>query len=309
MYNKLKICLIGDGIHSKRIQKILNKKKLKFEIFKPKNKKNYNKQNLDNFRRFNAIFIVSPDYTHYSYIEKLHKFGYLFCEKPPCTTKEQLLLLKKIKSRKIYYNYNYRFSKLYETLKNRNKFNLGKLLYGNIINGHALGLKKEYKKNWRSKKIYSKKGILEVVSVHFVDMINNIFKIRNFEVLKLHNASSYGDSYDNSILTLITKNNSTINIFNSWTSELIRKKIFIFENGSIEENENCLIVKGPALNLDKNNFTKPAKVLKKIDYKYKKNIDDTLTKSVDYFLEKSSKGKYFDKNKISMSLVSNSYVI
>ena len=36
---------------------------------------------------------------------------------------------------------------------------------GSIINGHALGLKNIIKKNFRSKKINSKKGIFEVVSI------------------------------------------------------------------------------------------------------------------------------------------------
>lgn len=309
MYSNLKICIIGDGVHSKRLQNILIKKKLKFEIYKPKKKGIYNKQSLKELKKFNTIFIISPDYTHFDYIKKLNHLGYIFCEKPPCTDKKQLSILKKIKSRKIYYNYNFRFSEFYQTLKNKNKFNLGKLLYGNIIYGHALGLKKVYSKNWRSKKEFSKKGILEVVTIHFIDIINNIFKIKNFKDLKLNNISKYGNSYDNSFVTLTTKENATINIFNSWTSELIRKKIFIFENGSIEENEKYLIVRGPALNLDKNNFTKVAKIIKKVKLNSNKTTSDTLNKSVDYFLKISSKEKYFKKDEIAMSLHSNSFII
>ena len=152
MYSNLNICIIGDGIHSKRIQSILNTKKIKFEIFKPKNKVNYAKKNLNELKKFNTFFITSPDNTHFHYINKLYRFGYIFCEKPPCTNIKQLVLLKKIKSRKIFYNFNYRFSEFYKILKNRKKYNLGKLLYGTIISGHALGLKKDYQKNWRSKK-------------------------------------------------------------------------------------------------------------------------------------------------------------
>lgn len=309
MHSKLKICIIGNGVHSKRIQKILIKKKLKFSIFKPKIKKNYAKQSLEHLKKFNIIFIVSPDYTHFNYIKKLHKYCYIFCEKPPCTTKKQLTYLKKIKSKKIYYNFDYRFSELYKILIERNKYNLGKFLYANIINTHALALKKEYKDNWRSNKKYSKKGILEVVSVHFIDMINNIFQINKFQVLSLFNNSKYGNSFDNSIIKLTLKNNSVVNIFNSWTSELLQKKIFIFENGSISENENGLTVSGPALNLDKNRFTKPAKAKKKINYNDKNKTNDTLTKSVNYFLQVSSKKKFFTKKEILNSLISNSFIV
>ena len=152
MYSNLKVCIIGDGIHSKRIQSILHAKNIKFAIYKPKNKKKYTRQNLYELKRFNSFFITSPDHTHFNYITNLYKLGYIFCEKPPCTNKKQLSSLKKIRSKKIYYNFNYRFSALYQTLKNRKKYNLGKLIYGSIINGHALGLKKHYQKNFRSKK-------------------------------------------------------------------------------------------------------------------------------------------------------------
>ena len=143
--------------------------------------------------------------------------------------------IKKNKFKKIYYNFNYRFSKLYEILKNRKKYNLGKLLHGAILNGHALGLKKIIRETGGQKKKISKKGIFEVVSIHFIDIINNIFEIKKIEYLKLNNHSVYGDSYDNANITLTTKDNAVLSIFNSWTSELVQKVIFIFKNGSIEK--------------------------------------------------------------------------
>jgi len=308
MYINLKICIIGDGIHSKRIQKILNKKLLKFKIYKPKSKENFKREKLDSLKNYNVIFIVSPDYTHYHYIKKLNKSSYIFCEKPPCNNKKDLKSLIKIKSKKIYYNYNYKFSKFFKILQQRKKFNLGKLIYGNIINGHALGLKKSYDYNWRSKKIHSTKGILEVVSIHFVDLVNCLFKIKNIEITKLLNLSNFGDSFDNSILKIVTQNNSIIHIYNSWTTQLINKKNFIFENGSIEEDENYLTIKGPALNLDKNNFTKYPKIIKKIKLD-KKDSENSLKESIEFFLDTVSKEKTFDKKSTALELISNSFVI
>ena len=55
MYSNLKICFIGDGVHSKRVQKILKKKNIIFSIFKPKNKKNYKNENIENLKKFNTI--------------------------------------------------------------------------------------------------------------------------------------------------------------------------------------------------------------------------------------------------------------
>ncbi len=309
MYSNLNVCIIGDGIHSKRIQKILTAKKIEFQIFKPKIKIGYKKKNLTKLKIFNTFFITSPDNTHFHYITKLYKYGYIFCEKPPCTDIKHLNLLKKINSRKIYYNFNHRFSKLYETLKNNRNYNLGKLLYGSIINGHALGLKKKYRINWRSKKKISKKGVFEVVSIHFLDIINSIFEIKKIEYLQLNNHSMYGNSYDNANIIVTTKDNAVLSIFNSWTSELVEKNIFIFKNGSIEKNDDTIIVRGPALNLDKNNFTRPPKVKAKFHLNKNNLNNNTLLKSVEHFLEISSKKRYFKKKEIINSLTSNYFVL
>ena len=41
MFKYLKICIIGDGFHSKHIQKILKLLKLDFHVYKTKSKKNF----------------------------------------------------------------------------------------------------------------------------------------------------------------------------------------------------------------------------------------------------------------------------
>ena len=125
MHKHLKVCVIGDGIHSKRIQRILKHKKIRFSVFKPKSKKNYKNESLKALNRFNVFFIISPNKTHYHYIKSLYKKGYIFCAKTPTNDLDELKKLKKIKSNKIYYNFNFRFSKIAEILKNRTKYKLG----------------------------------------------------------------------------------------------------------------------------------------------------------------------------------------
>tara|TARA_B110000971_G_C19870860_1_gene436061 strand:+ start:94 stop:291 length:198 start_codon:yes stop_codon:yes gene_type:complete len=60
--------------------------------------------------------------------------------------------------------------------------------------------------------------------------------------------SSFVTSYTN--ITL--KNNSKINIFNSYNAPREDLKHFIFENGSILENEEEITISGPRDNFDKN---------------------------------------------------------
>ena len=139
----MKIGIIGDGNHSKRIQKILKKINLNFYIYKPKGPKYFEIEKFNQLKKCNVIFIISPNNTHYFYIKKLYKGRFIFCEKPPVNNKNQLTELKKIKTKKIYYNYNFRFSKISEILKNTKKYNLGNLIYTNIISGKGLAFKNE----------------------------------------------------------------------------------------------------------------------------------------------------------------------
>ena len=139
----ISIGIIGNGGHSKRIQKILKKKKLKYFIYKPDRPKYFNKSSFVKLKKCKAIFIVSPNNTHYHYIHKLRKGRYIFCEKPPVTNLKDLNKLKKINNGKIYFNFNFRFLKISEILKNTKKYNLGNLLYANLISSHGLSVKKK----------------------------------------------------------------------------------------------------------------------------------------------------------------------
>ena len=86
----MRIGIIGDGGHSKRIQKILIKKKLNFFIYKPKKPNYFEKKNFDQLKKCNVIFIISPNNTHFFYIKRLYRARYIFCEKPPVNNKKGL---------------------------------------------------------------------------------------------------------------------------------------------------------------------------------------------------------------------------
>ena len=92
----MKIGIIGDGNHSKRIQKILKKIKFNFYIYKPKGPKYFEKEKFNQLKKCNVIFIISPNNTHYQYIQKLYKGRFIFCEKPPVNNKNELIKLSNI---------------------------------------------------------------------------------------------------------------------------------------------------------------------------------------------------------------------
>lgn len=309
MYKQLNVCVIGNGLHSKRIQKILQANKIKFDIFKPKSKRNYQNQKLDFLRKYNIFFIISPNHTHYHYINSLYKNAYIFCEKPPTNNLRELNKLKNLKSKKIYYNYNFRFSKISEILKNTKKYNLGNLIYTNIISGKGLAFKNEYKNNLRSNKKMCPKGVFEMVTIHWLDLLNYLFNVTKISKPKLLNLSKVGDSYDNSHISLQINKKISGEIFTSYTSPIINKKIFIFDNGIVEQDDTMIRVKGPALNFDKKKLLKTPKIIKTIRINEKRDYLASLEKSVRFFLNTVIKKKYFSQKENSKSLAINKMII
>jgi len=309
MYRHLKVCVIGNGVHSKRIQKILKTYKVNFYIYKPESKKNYKKESLKQLKKFNTFFIISPNHTHYHYIKSLYKEGYIFCEKPPTNNNSELNRLKRIDSKKIYYNFNFRFSKISQILKNKNKYNLGKLIYANIISGKGLAFKSENKKNPRSNAKVCPKGVFEMVTIHWLDLLYYLFNVTKIHKPQLTNLSKVGTSYDNSNIRVEIEKKIIAEIFCTYTSPLINKKIFMFENGIVEQNENIILIKGPAINYDINKFFKPPKIIKKINISEKKDYQESLVKSIKFFLEIANKKKIFSKKENARSLVINKMII
>ena len=148
-----------------------------------------------------------------------------------------------------------------------------------------------------------------MVSIHWIDLINYHFNIAKISQPTLINHSKIGNSFDTSHIKLKLKENGIVNIFTSYNSPLSKKNIFIFENGIIEMNESSIVIKGPSLNLDKNNFFKEPEIIKKFDVNEMKDYQHSLEKSCEYFLETIIKKKNFKKLFFDSSLRSNSFII
>ena len=304
-----KIGIVGKGSQYNRISKILKKKNLKYFLYKPDNKKYFDKEKFKELEKCQIIFILSPNKSHFYYINKFHNKKYIFCEKPPVNTLKHLAKIKKINFKKIYFNYNFRFSTIGKILQNSNKYKLGDFLYGNIVSGHGLGFKKEYKKSWRADRKKCKKGVYEIVSVHWIDLINYFFNILKLKKPSLLNILKKGNSFDNSYNKIILKNKSEIDIFSSYSSPLINNTLFIFKNGLIIQKDNVIEIRGPALNLDKNNFVIKPKLIKKISINFDKDYTSSLSDSVNYFLNICFKKKYFKKKDFNCSIKSNKLIL
>ena len=305
----MKAGLIGNGYHSKRIQEILKRKNINFFLYKPSRPNYYNIEDFEKIKKCDVIFIITPNKTHLDYIKKLYSKRYIFCEKPPVNSIKDLKNLKKINSKKIYFNYNFRFSKISQILEKRDQYKVGKLIYANLITSHGLALKEEYKNNWRSNLKKSPKGVYEVISVHWIDLINFHFNINIIKKPKLLNHSGIGNSFDTSLVEIITSDSSLVNVFSTYNSAYSKRLFFLFENGIIEQYDNIVSVRGPAINLDKRGFFKKPKLIE--SYKVDENNDYniSLEKSVTFFLNKVKKKEFFNKKLFDCALKSNSLIL
>ena len=304
-----KIGFIGYGNQAKRLEKQLKKLGYKISIIYKPNFNKINNRNCNDFNKIkdcNIIFICSSSATHFFYLDKLIGKKYIFCEKPPVTSRNELLKLKKIVNNKVFFNYNLRYCEISTFIEKAKKNNFGNLLYANIILTHGLSSKKNYVTNWRSNKKFSPKGVFETVSIHAVDLILYNFGIKKVLSQNLSKTSCKGTAYDTSHTTLLSKNNAKISIFCSYNAPLINSWYFVFENGILKYDNNLLTLSGPRNNFDKNNNFVEPKVIFSKKISYKKIYNESLYNSVNYFMKTIKRKKKFDNN---LALISNNLIL
>tara|TARA_A100001011_G_scaffold300224_1_gene313524 strand:+ start:34198 stop:35133 length:936 start_codon:yes stop_codon:yes gene_type:complete len=306
--DKNKIGIIGFGSQGKRIVSILNKlKKKNYTIYKktpfnPAIKKTTNDFNL--IKKCGIIFVCSPNRTHFNIIKKLSKGRYIFCEKPPVDTLKELNNIEKIDLSKIYFNFNFRFSKINSSLKSTKKYKFGRLLYGNMIMGHGLATKKAFKGSWRSNKT---NGVYDILAIHLIDIIANNFSISKVNK-KLSNFISKTGS-DNSYFSIVLKKFGQIDCFVSYTSPFKQKFEFIFENGMLIIDNNQIIFRGPRNTFNKKGLFISPKILKHERMNQSKDYVESLRKSIKYFFKTLKNNQRFSKNENKLSLLSNKLML
>lgn len=273
--NILKFGFIGFGNHALRLIGIINSKYKNVALKLYNHRKNYDKAlpgmdnvySLDELKDCDAVFISSPNDSHFCYLKYLAEnySGYVFCEKPPVTESKDLEYLESVSNdvkKRFYFNFNYRFSPYFESLKNDSKeYNLGKFVTASIVQGHGLALKECYKNTWRSNKKTHKSGVFETFSIHYFDMFVYLFgfpkKYANFTA----SLSPCGDSVDNSSFVCQFNNDSTLNLTVSYTTPKINSLVFVFENGIIKFEDDKKIY-SPRDTFDENGlFTNPPLLL------------------------------------------------
>jgi len=272
-------------------------------------------KNFSDLLRCDAIIIASPNNTHYEYIEKLvGRFnGFLLCEKPPVTSREHLEKLKNLSNgtkSHIFFNFNYRFSKLSDIIKNSlTSKDVGKITHFNIISTHGLAFKEKYKGSWRADGKINLHSLLETVSIHYLDLLTyHLGKIKkSFYIPNL--ISGNGESYDSAHLVLEFKTGVTASIFNSYAAPYLDEISIIGTNGLTIIRENNFKIYSPRNTFNSEGFFITPPVIKETRFLMDEDYKNSLTKSLEYFFSHVKNNKNIDLNHFNSSIDSNSLIL
>ena len=310
MYNDLEIGVLGLGAQGAKISKIIYKK-FKKKILVYSSKKNLEIQKfvqtdkIAHLKKCKVIFICTPNFTHFKYLDYYKKTAqYIFCEKPPINKISEYKKLKKFPKKykkKIYFNFNYLFSDKYRILKKKYQSKkTEKLIDISISVGNGISFKKKLLSNWRSndKNIFS--GIVGNIGIHYINLLEDLIGNIKINFIEFKKIGKF-ELPDTVIISISNKKNITGRIFLTYASPFHQNIKAIFSNSIIEIDNDKIIEYYPRNTFDKKNrFIKPKQ---KIIYNKKSSSiwNNTLKKSVEYFLvcvkkKKSFQYKKFDSN-------------
>jgi len=262
-----------------------------------------------------VIIIASPNSTHFEYIKKLipNFLGYIFCEKPPVTSNSELTFLKNlstIQKQKIFFNFNYRFSKLSKILKeNINSEKLGKISHINIVSAKGLAFNDDYPNSWRADGTKNLHNILDTVSIHYLDLLfYNLGKIIaiNYSPELI---SKRGTSFDTCHISLAFENGVTASIYNSYASPYVNELTFIGTNGVITIRNNQVTTLSPRDTFDENNLFSTPPISEKSSLLLEEDYHQSLEKSVNYFISIVKEQSIFKQEFFDTSITSNQIIL
>jgi predicted dehydrogenase len=304
----MNIAIIGYKNHAERLISIIETLGIcsKLMIFRPnkdklishfsQSSKNYElvlTSSLDDIIDSSCIFIATPTPTHFDYIIKILPIfkGYIFCEKPPCSSlfeTHSLSLLDQKEKERIYFNFNYRFSELSKICKEALSNNIyGKLISLEFYSSHGLAFKSNYKNNWRNTSNGALENIVGNVGIHYIDLINyllNNAKILSVNSLKISENSRFSDSV---LISISSENCLPSTIFLSYAAPFQNTAKLTFSDAIVELSNGKITVRSPRESFDAIGMFKspPNNIVVNYDSS-RKYYDQALVDSINFFIDK-----------------------
>lgn len=244
------------------------------------------------------IVIASPDWSHGEYLRKLRGYkGYIFCEKIPVTKREDLKNLMNNPNGRLYFNFNYRKSRLMDILFEHSK----DILYISARLGYGIALKEGYRENWRGKPDKARLGVFQLTGIHFMDLVTFPFGRPIEYFVSARNKSPFGKTADNFRMGCEFANGIMSDLFLSYTSPYNYRIEIITTDSLLEITETEYVVRGPRDTFDSKGMFSLAPVIKREKIAL---YDDSLRNSVGYFLETVVSGGDFPEASHTNNLLS-----
>jgi len=264
---------------------------------------------LDDLFDCSCIFIASPTSFHFEYINQiLPKYnGYIFCEKPPCSSIEEAKKLSALKTKdkeRIYFNFNYRFSELAKFCKNAiNTKIYGKLISLEFYSSQGLAFKPSYKNNWRNNPNEILENIVGNVGIHYIDLINYLLSEVEVSAVNSIKVSSNSKKFDSSLITVYSKECLPATIFLSYAAPFQNSAKLTFSDAIIELSNGMLSLAAPRDSFDTLGMFKPPvrKIIK--DFKNSREyFNDSLMNSISYFTKTAKTGNKLNAEDFDCSI-------
>ena len=298
----MKITIIGYKNHALRLKSILNK--LGYD-----NVVNYN-YHTDTLEDSDVYFISSPNETHVEWIDKLKEYDkYIFCEKPPATNLEDIGRLELLLNKKLYFNFNYRFSSLVKLAKHYIETKeLGKLLNINCVSTHGLAFKESFQDNWRFKSDNLFSSIIGNLGIHYIDLVG--YLCGNITDINIKTGSIVSDKLPDTTTLDIVNDLCDVKVFLSYAAPFRNQVTMLFDNGILELVDGNVTLQTPRDTVDKNGMFKPP------DYIYlevfnnsKEYYDDSLKSSIEYFMNCVENDEPISTEHYNQSITTNKKLI
>ena len=261
-----------------------------------------------------AVFITSPSDTHVDYLKRLvGEVRYLYCEKPPAATLDELAELRNLDDddkRRIYLNFNYRFSDLAaEAGKLIRSGAIGAPVRFGFVSTHGLGFRDGFERDWRSRAQDPLSGIFGNVAIHYVDLCRWLLGSSTGMRTQPATHSPHSGTVDSVSVEMEFENGCTASIFVSYAAPFINEAQLIFTDGFLALRNGSLYLHRPRDSYDGvGRFVQPPPETLLVTESSRAYYDRSLSRSLDHFTSVVAGSGAFEVRDFELALDSNATI-
>jgi predicted dehydrogenase len=260
-----------------------------------------------------AIFISSPNTTHFDYLKKLSAAGcsgYILCEKPPVTTLEQLTVIERFDGSRLFFNYNFRHSHWAHAIKRAiEQGHLGDIIHADINWTHGLAFKESYAGSWRADRGLNLHGVLETVAIHAVDLLSQFLGDIVDHTYIPSTVASPDTAYDTCLILTQHSGGATASILASYAAPLELRISITGTNGTLVAEDGRIIVRNPRDTFDDRGFFIQPPVVTESFIDNGLMYLESLEASVNFFLDHCAAKRPLPSELFTQSIATNRLVL